>query len=293
MARQIASALEAAHEQGIVHRDLKPANIKITPDGVVKVLDFGLAKLTGPADAPGPRCRTRPHAGRSTSSLAPTIAASMSPTMASPALTTGAGVLLGTAAYMSPEQARGKTADKRADIWAFGVVLYEMLTGTRAFGGDSVTETAGAVIHKELDLSAVPADLPPSARTVLRRCLQKDPTQRMRDMGDVRLALEGAFAPDSQTPVAPAGLSTRRRVVEIAAVAIAGRARDGRCRVAADAAGATVARPCSRQRRSARQDGPVSRAVTRRPQHRVHRRRLRTTRLVSGCTHSKRARRAS
>jgi Tol biopolymer transport system component len=208
MARQIASALEAAHEQGIVHRDLKPANIKITPDGVVKVLDFGLAKLAGPADS---------SAG---SSLAPTIAASMSPTIASPALTTGAGVLLGTAAYMSPEQARGKNADKRADIWAFGVVLYEMLTGTRAFGGDSVTETAGAVIHKELDLSAVPADLPPAARTVLRRCLQKDPTQRIRDMGDVRLALEGAFNPDSQTPVAAAGLSTGRRVLEIAAVAI-------------------------------------------------------------------------
>jgi Tol biopolymer transport system component len=222
MARQIASALEAAHEQGIVHRDLKPANIKITPDGVVKVLDFGLAKLTGPPEA-GPYGAdvgagvSRPASG---SSLAPTIAASMSPTMASPALTTGAGVLLGTAAYMSPEQARGKTADKRADIWAFGVVLYEMLTGTRAFGGDSVTETAGAVIHKELDLSAVPADLPPSARTVLRRCLQKDPTQRIRDMGDARLALEGAFAPDSQTPVGPPGLSTRRRVLEIAAAAI-------------------------------------------------------------------------
>jgi len=222
MARQIASALEAAHEQGIVHRDLKPANIKITPDGVVKVLDFGLAKLSGSADAFGGSTLQDPPytAGRTPSSIAPTIAASMPPTMASPALVTGAGVLLGTAAYMSPEQARGKIADKRADIWAFGVVLYEMLTGTRAFGGDSVTETAGAVIHKELDLSAVPADLPPAARTVLRRCLQKDPTQRIRDMGDVRLALEGAFAPDSQIPVAPAGFSTRRRVLEIAAVAL-------------------------------------------------------------------------
>jgi Tol biopolymer transport system component len=144
----------------------------------------------------------------------------MPATMTSPALMTGAGVLLGTAAYMSPEQARGKIADKRADIWAFGVVLFEMLTGTRAFGGDSVTETAGAVIHKELDLSAVPGDLPPAARTVLRRCLQKDPTQRIRDMGDARLALDGAFAPDAPTQVAPAGPGTGRRVLEIAAVAI-------------------------------------------------------------------------
>ena len=222
IAKQIASALEIAHEQGIVHRDLKPANIKITPEGVVKVLDFGLAKLTdGPGGPPegGPYVRGNARSG-SNPDLTPTIAASMSPTMASPALTTGAGVLLGTAAYMSPEQARGRAADKRADIWAFGVVLYEMLTGSRAFGGDTVTETAGAVIHKELDLGAVPADLPASARTVLRRCLQKDPLQRVRDIGDVRLALDGAFAPDTAAPPPVARTSVRRRVLEIGIVAV-------------------------------------------------------------------------
>jgi Tol biopolymer transport system component len=230
IARQIAAALETAHEHGIVHRDLKPANVKITPEGVVKVLDFGLAKLTGPGDS-GVRATDSGTAfSRPTSSVAETIAASMSPTMATPALTTGAGVLLGTAAYMAPEQARGKNTDKRADIWAFGVVLYEMLTGSRAFGGDSVTETAGAVIHKELDWSQLPADLPPAARAVIRRCLQKDPSQRIRDIGDVRLALDGAFTPESQAPAAPAGVVMRRRIVEIAAVAI----------LAAVAAGAAV-----------------------------------------------------
>src|SRR5262249_45138290 len=131
IARQIAEALEAAHEQGIIHRDLKPANIKVRPDGTVKVLDFGLAKLT---DSP---------VGTATG-----LSASLSPTITSPALMSGVGVLLGTAAYMSPEQARGKAADKRSDIWAFGCVLYEMLTGNRAFEGEDTAETLGFVMAR-------------------------------------------------------------------------------------------------------------------------------------------------
>ncbi len=175
IARQIVDALESAHEAGVVHRDLKPANIKVRPDGTVKVLDFGLAKFSQ----------------QSGSSLQIDVTAT--PTMTTPAMT-GVGVILGTAAYMAPEQARGKAVDKRADIWAFGCVLYEMLAGARPFDGDDVTVVMASVIKSDPAWHALPADLPARVRTVLRGCLQKDPKQRIRDIGDVRLALDAPFA---------------------------------------------------------------------------------------------------
>ena len=168
MARQMADALEAAHEKGIVHRDLKPANIKITPDGVVKVLDFGLAKAASGDAAP--------------------VDLTQSPT-----LTVGGtreGIILGTAAYMSPEQARGRTADKRADVWAFGVVLYEMLTGRQAFGGETTSDILAKVIEREPDWTALPASTPPRLRELLRRCGRKDPKTRLQAIGDARIQIE-------------------------------------------------------------------------------------------------------
>ncbi len=170
IAKQIAEALEAAHEAGVIHRDLKPANIKVRDDGTVKVLDFGLAKALDTTPEGDP---------------------SQSPTLTAAA--TQMGVILGTAAYMSPEQARGKTVDRRADIWAFGVVLYEMLTGVRPFQGEDVSLTLASVMKSDVDVRRLPPDLPETLRTVLHRCLEKDPLQRIRDMGDVRLAMEGAF----------------------------------------------------------------------------------------------------
>jgi eukaryotic-like serine/threonine-protein kinase len=198
VASQIAEALESAHDQGIVHRDLKPANVKITPGGSVKVLDFGLAKLAAPPEVGGPP--RGGHYGDRSVRLQPDL----SPTITSPALATNAGVLLGTAAYMSPEQAKGRPADKRSDVWAFGCVFYEMLTGRRAFGGEDITETIAAVVRGEPDWLLLPRDLPPVLAAFLRRCLHKDRGQRVADMHDVRLALDGAFGSGAATDSGPA-----------------------------------------------------------------------------------------
>jgi eukaryotic-like serine/threonine-protein kinase len=199
-ARQLVDALEAAHEKGIVHRDLKPGNIKITPDGVVKVLDFGLAKAYGD-DAP---------LGSGGLSQSPTFARAA----------TEAGVILGTAAYMSPEQARGKAVDKRTDIWAFGVVLFEMLTASSPFTGETLSDTLAAVLTREPDMARLPASTPPGVRRLIARCLERDPKKRLRDIGDARPDLDDVSAAPAVRPVALSRWRALPWVVAVVAVLV-------------------------------------------------------------------------
>jgi Tol biopolymer transport system component len=212
VARQIAEALEAAHEKGIVHRDLKPANVKLTSDGKVKVLDFGLAKAMDP-----------PAGGASAADLARSPTLMNSPTMTA-AHGTQLGVILGTAAYMAPEQARGGAVDKRADIWALGVVLHEMLTGRSLFSADTVSDTLAGVLRGEIDLSKLPTGAPPALRRLLRRCLERNPKNRLHDAADARLVLadlEAGIADGEPAVPATPARSTRREVVAWALAATA------------------------------------------------------------------------
>jgi eukaryotic-like serine/threonine-protein kinase len=202
IARQIAEAVEAAHEQGIVHRDLKPANVKVRPDGVVKVLDFGLAKALDPV------------AAGSTDATA-------SPTITSPAMMTRMGVILGTAAYMSPEQAKGRAADKRSDVWAFGCVLYEMVTGRRAFEGEDISDTLAAVLRGEPEWTALPAKLSPAIGALLRGCLDKDRRRRVADLSTARFIIDREGEAVAAVAVSPASQIRRAASILVAVAATA------------------------------------------------------------------------
>jgi Tol biopolymer transport system component len=200
IARQIAEGLEAAHEQGIVHRDLKPANVMLSPEGRVKILDFGLAKPWHPEDSGADLTRS------------PTLTAQM----------TAAGVLLGTAGYMSPEQARGRPVDRRTDVWAYGCMLYEMLTGRRLFEGDTVSDVLAGVLKSDIDIEVVPTGIPPSVRRLLRRCLQRDPVHRLRDLGDAILELdEPEEAPAEISPPRSGTIHLMRWAAAIVAIIVA------------------------------------------------------------------------
>ena len=187
LAVQMANALAAAHEKGVVHRDFKPANVRITPDGRVKVLDFGLARDVSEELAPSGSAVTK------TAMAAPTESQ------------TRPGTILGTAEYMSPEQARGKPVDRRTDLWSFGCVLFEMLSGRRTFAGETFSDVIAAILGREPEWSALPADTPPAVARVLRRCLEKDAQRRMRDAGDARLELEDAMSRTGRETPGPRG----------------------------------------------------------------------------------------